>query len=299
MRARLISSIVLAPTALAVVVLGGWWLLAFFGVAMLLAAYEFFNLTRRGGYHPLRVPALLLIAGLFLDAHFDSHLAVLLIVLAIAIPPLWEMRPGYPRLPWAAVGAPAAATPRKPHDGFLLDWALTTLGVLYIGVLGAHMFYLGNVGASAPHGTINFPGFSLPLTVGSQLLGITLLATWLTDIFAYIAGRLWGRIPFFPDISPKKTREGAIGGIIAGTISFGLLGAVLGIPFALAVVGGLGIALVGTAGDLVESLLKRNIGVKDSGTLIAGHGGVLDRLDSMFFTLTFAYYYCTLVLGYG
>lgn len=265
MRLRLITAIIILPSAILAVALGGWWLLAFYGTAMLLAAYEYYFMTRQAGYHPLWIPGLVLIAALFFNASLRPALgydfAPLLLVVTLALPPLWELT-------------------RREHKGFLADWALTVLGVLYIGFIGSYMFALRN------------------LENGTQLLFISLLATWLTDIFAYVGGRAWGKHPFFPDISPKKTREGAFCGIAAGTLIFGLLGWVIGMPGGLAILGGFIIALLTTAGDLTESLIKRNLGVKDSGTLIAGHGGVFDRLDSMFIPLTFAFYYCTLVLGY-
>ncbi len=182
-------------------------------------------------------------------------------MIAVAIPPLWELT-------------------RSNHQGFLLNWALMVVGVVYIGLLGSYLFALRN------------------LEQGAALLYIPLLATWVTDMFAYLSGRFWGRTPFFPDISPKKTREGAIGGVIAGTVTVGVLGAVIGMPLWASFLGGILIALLTTAGDLTESLIKRNLGVKDSGTLIAGHGGVFDRLDSMFIPLAFAFFYLTLVLGY-
>lgn len=232
---------------------------------MVLAGYEYFNMVQRGSHHPLWIPGLVLIAALILNTVFEQSLPYnflpLILVVTAALPALWELT-------------------RKDHTGFLQDWALMVLGVVYIGVLGSYTFALRN------------------LQDGVRLLFVPLLAIWMTDTFAYVAGLLWGKTPFFPDISPKKTREGAIGGVIAGTFTVGILGAVIGMPVLAAFLGGLVIALLTTAGDLTESLIKRNIGVKDSGTLIAGHGGVFDRLDSMFIPLTFAFFYFTLVLGY-
>lgn len=265
MLTRLISAVVLVSLAIITTILGGWWLFALYGIGMLIAAYEYFNMMRLGEHRPLWIPALGAIACLFLNALLRPTLAFdfepIILVVAVALPALWELL-------------------RKDHQGFLIDWALMVLGIMYIGVIGSYLFELRN------------------LENGAQLLFITLLATWLTDIFAYLTGRLWGRDPFFPDISPKKTRQGAIGGIIAGTLSFGILAAILGMNIALAFIGGIVIALLTTAGDLTESLIKRNLGVKDSGSLIAGHGGVFDRLDSMFIPLAFAYFYFTLILGY-
>lgn len=267
MRTRLISAIILATLAIAAVMLGGWWLLALYGGGMLIAAYEYFNMTRFGSHRPLRVPALFFIACLYVNAVLHPTLsfdfAPIILVTAISLPALWELARRDPQ-----------------HQGFLHDWALMVLGVMYIGVLGSYLFALRN------------------LQEGAALLFIALLATWMTDIFAYLSGWLWGKDPFFPDISPKKTRQGAVGGIIAGTLTVGILGSIFGMNPLLAFLGGIAIALLTTAGDLTESLIKRNLGVKDSGTLIAGHGGVFDRLDSMFIPLTFAYFYFTLVLGY-
>ncbi|HZQ08548.1 MAG TPA: phosphatidate cytidylyltransferase, partial [Anaerolineae bacterium] len=247
------------------VILGSWWLLALLGTGMVVAAYEYFNLTRLGGHHPLWQPALVLIAALLINASARPVLPYdftsLILVITVALPPLWELT-------------------RRAHEGFLLNWSLMVLGVVYIGLLGSYTFALRN------------------LQDGAALLFIPLLAVWLTDTFAYVAGRAFGKTPFFPDISPKKTREGAIGGIIGGTLTVGILGTIFGMPIGAAFLGGVIIAILTTAGDLTESLIKRNLGVKDSGTLIAGHGGVFDRLDSMFFPLTFAYFYFTLVLGY-
>lgn len=265
MRVRLISAIILVFFACLAVFLGGWWLFALYGIGMMIAAFEYYNMTRLGNHNPLWIPALGLIGCLFLNTLWRAVLPFdftgLILVIAVSLPALWELT-------------------RKNHSGFLLDWALTVVGVVYIGVLGSYMFALRN------------------LQDGAQLLFIPLLATWVTDMFAYLAGRAWGKDPFFPDISPKKTRQGAIGGIVAGTLTVLILGTIFGMHPVWAFVGGLIIALLTTAGDLTESLIKRNLGVKDSGTLIAGHGGVFDRLDSMFIPLTFAYFFFTLVLGY-
>lgn len=313
MRERLVSAIIIAVLALGALMLSGIGLLLFFGTAMLLAGYEFYSMARQGGYHPAWVPALIIIAGLFIDASLRLNLTLGLLVLAVLVCPLWELRrhrmtsyagvrSAPPRIAGSAssptTSAPRVASESNPSSGFLLNWALTVLGVLYVGVLGAHLFYLNNLGKGTVVGTVNLFGLVLPLNVGIQLLGISLLATAFTDMLAYAAGWLWGRHSFYPDISPKKTLEGALGGIVGGSLVFAVLATILNIPLPFALMGGFGIALMGTIGDLVESLIKRNIGVKDSGTLVSGHGGVLDRLDSLFFALTFAYYYCTLVLGY-
>ncbi len=265
MLTRLISAIILFVVASIAIYFGGWWLYALYGTGLVLVGYEYFNMTRLGGHQPLWQPALALIALLLLNASLAPQLpydfTTLLLVITVALPPLWELK-------------------RPKHDGFLLNWALMVVGVVYIGLLGTFIFALRN------------------LQNGAALLFIPLLGTWLTDIFAYISGRIWGKDPFFPEISPKKTRQGAIGGVLLGALCVSLMGFLIGVPIWAAILLGLGVSLLTTAGDLTESLIKRNLGVKDSGTLIAGHGGVFDRLDSMFIPLAFAFYFFTLVLGY-
>lgn len=265
MQTRLISAIILVFLALSATYLGGWWLFALYGPGMVVAAYEYYNMTRLGGHKPLWLAALAAITALLLNSLLAPQLGrdytSLILVLAVSLPPLWELT-------------------RRDHHGFLLNWALMVVGVVYIGVLGSYTFALRN------------------LQDGAALLFIPLFGTWMTDIFAYLAGRSFGKTPFFPDISPKKTREGAIGGIAMGTLFVGVLGWIFGIAPWWSFSCGLVVAMLTTAGDLTESLIKRNLGVKDSGTLIAGHGGVFDRLDSMFIPLAFAYFFFTLVLGY-
>ncbi|MDL1896664.1 hypothetical protein FBQ82_10340 [Anaerolineae bacterium CFX7] len=264
-KTRLISAILLFSAAAFAIYFGGWWLYALYGLGLVLVGFEYFNMTRLGGHQPLWLPALALIALLLLNASLLPQLpydfTTLLLVVTVALPPLWELT-------------------RQEHQGFLMNWALMVVGVVYIGLLGTFIFALRN------------------LENGAALLFIPLLGTWLTDIFAYLSGRIFGKHPFFPDISPKKTREGAIGGIALGALCVTLLGLIIEMPLWAALILGIVIALLTTAGDLTESLIKRNLGVKDSGTLIAGHGGVFDRLDSMFIPLAFAYYFFTLALGY-
>lgn len=109
---------------------------------------------------------------------------------------------------------------------------------------------------------------------------LVLVPTWAADIAAYLAGSMWGRRKLAPRISPGKTWEGTIAGVVAcGLLAFGV-GATFGLGRAIVAIVAVGLGIVGLAGDLFESYVKRRAGVKDSGTLLPGHGGVLDRLDS-------------------
>jgi phosphatidate cytidylyltransferase len=126
---------------------------------------------------------------------------------------------------------------------------------------------------------------------------VAILVTWLADTFALFVGRSFGRTPLIPHISPKKTLEGAIGGFLGGVVAVVLLTLVLGIPdVSIPLAIGIGVLLpaVGICGDLMESFIKRCAGVKDSGTLIPGHGGIFDRVDSLLPTLLVTW---VLVLG--
>lgn len=157
----------------------------------------------------------------------------------------------------------------KPFDniGFIL------LGLVYIGV---------------PIALVE--AFCLRESVGNQLVMAMLAIVWVSDSFAYLAGSKIGRTPFFPRISPKKTWEGTLSGL-AGALGMGALCSVLFPNLAYTMPQWLVIALVassfGILGDLVESMLKRSLGIKDSGTILPGHGGFLDRFDAFLFLVPF------------
>jgi phosphatidate cytidylyltransferase len=121
---------------------------------------------------------------------------------------------------------------------------------------------------------------------GLALIFLLLAITWLGDTGAYFAGRFTGKTPLFPRVSPKKTREGLVGGIllaVVGALVVKQLGAI-DLPWGLVAVLGVVLDLAGVLGDLVESMLKRAFGVKDSGWIMPGHGGILDRIDSLLFS---------------
>jgi phosphatidate cytidylyltransferase len=154
-------------------------------------------------------------------------------------------------------------------------WAAAAAAVMYICGLGLHFILLRET---------------------ARGLAWTLLAcliTWAADIGALFAGKYFGMHPFFPSISPKKTLEGAIGGLLAGVVVAVPVVAVgdLHAPIAVAPLIGLSIGVAAQAGDLVESLVKREAGAKDSGTIIPGHGGILDRIDSLLFAVAVLYYW--------
>lgn len=145
------------------------------------------------------------------------------------------------------------------------------------------LFYIG-----IPFALLDFIAFDGEMFYYRVVLGILLL-TWVNDTGAYLVGSMIGKTPLFPSVSPNKTWEGSIGGVVTTLIFGGLLGLffteiALQHWIVLAVI----VAIFGSLGDLVESMLKRSVGVKDSGNLLPGHGGVLDRFDAFIFVVPFA-----------
>lgn len=165
--------------------------------------------------------------------------------------------------------------------------ALSSFSVLYIGLLFSHFIMLREV-SSLTVNQISFGSMSL----GEVFLWLVLFGTWASDTFAYIFGCAFGKRPLCQAVSPKKSIEGALAGFlgcILVVLYFGtyLLGFDLFKTFILAIL----IAIFAPLGDLAESLLKRSFGVKDSGNVFPGHGGVLDRFDSVLFAIPVTYYY--------
>jgi phosphatidate cytidylyltransferase len=172
-----------------------------------------------------------------------------------------------------------AAMARGARRGITLSMAATLLGIFWIGLALAHVVLLRKL----PH--------------GDGLVIDTLIATFIGDSGAYFAGGFWGRHPLAPRISPSKTVEGMVAGMLVGTAAFWFAGLyqnwLSGID---ALIIGAGVAAAAPFGDLFESMIKRDAGVKDSGRLFGEHGGVLDRLDAAFFTVVVAYYLSKAVL---
>ena len=171
---------------------------------------------------------------------------------------------------------------------------LTCMSLVYLGLPFAHFILLREI--TGPVHTIPVWG---AMSLGEALLWVVMFATWASDTFAYFGGRLWGKTKLAPKISPKKTREGALCGFIGCVATVLLMGCLwLGYGLLPMLVLGVGIGIFAPLGDLVESILKRFCGIKDSGNFFPGHGGVLDRCDSLIFSVPLAYYFITqLLLG--
>jgi len=265
------------------VLAGGAALAALLAIVSALAAWEFFRMARAAGHAPLGDVGAAL-AGLFplavharylgfVSASFAYFAAVLLAILTAVI--------------WArgVAGKPLGAA------------ATTMLGVLYTGGLLSFAYAIRYHDYAA--GGVRIGAASL--AAGGVLLGLPLVLTWATDIGAMLFGKVIGGRKLIPAVSPGKTVSGAIGGVLLAVVV-----AWLYIHFALrpaaqlamttrAIIGfAIVVSVAGQIGDIFESLLKREAGVKDSSSMLPGHGGILDRIDSLLFVLPIAY----LMLGW-
>jgi phosphatidate cytidylyltransferase len=274
MQQRLISAAVMVPIVLVVFLLGQPWLTLGLAVVAGLAASE--------------AARLLGAAGLPVER------ALVIVVPPIAVLGLgWDGAPEGAAITFvaAAIVVAGMAAFREPdvREGFLA-WAGTAFGALYISLLA----FAAGILAIAPVVPADAPLAGV-LSAGQVWLLVLLVTVWSFDSFAYLAGRTFKRGRFLNHISPNKTWSGVIGGTIAAVIVAGLLTWAAGGGPVGGLLLGLVIAVTAQSGDVAESMLKRTADAKDSGTLIPGHGGVLDRIDSFLFAAPAMFGYLVIV----
>ncbi|HEU4706740.1 MAG TPA: phosphatidate cytidylyltransferase [Solirubrobacterales bacterium] len=240
--------------AIAITVAGGTvFMLAMIAIGVV-ALREFAAISVR--YRPLALPAYAAVAALIVAAHFGTAFNILYVLAAS----------------FALVFAFAARPGRQ--DGATVSMGVTLLAVLWIGIPLSHAVLLRDLPSH-----------------GAALLIDVLVGTFVADTAAYATGRMFGSHRITPNVSPNKTLEGLVGGFLIGTMGFWFAGLYQDwLSGADALLIGAAVAAVAPLGDLFESLLKRDLGTKDTGTLFGPHGGLLDRLDAVFFTVVVGYY---------
>jgi phosphatidate cytidylyltransferase len=261
LRERVLSAAVLVPPLVVALLLGGPWIVAIVALGTGLAAIEAFRLLRAAGHPSLPTLGTVLALAIVADAAAPQLVAgsgLLLGAVGMIV---------------IALGVFALPDPRDA----VATWMTTVFGALYVALLG----FVVRLGHAAPAMPADAPLAALGAERGWILLLV--LGVWAYDTGAFFAGRRIGGPRFLQHISPSKTYAGLIGGLLVATlVTAAMLAGLREDPLAALVLGPL-IGLAAQAGDLAESLLKRAAGAKDSGSLIPGHGGILDRIDSFLF----------------
>jgi phosphatidate cytidylyltransferase len=261
---RSLTAFALIPVVVALVWFGGWVAFAGDALALALAFYELRGMLAHRGWHPVMLLSLAFGVDFLLAAMLPQQRAALLqigITATLAGAFTWLI-----------------LTRRATLENSLTDWSLTIALPVYVGwPLSLFLAMRGSEAGYHP------PGFWWVLT--------TLFCVWAFDTFALLGGRLWGRNKLAPWISPKKTWEGAAVGLVFALTAGFVFTRPLGIAWYHGLAIGALVSLAATIGDLAESLLKRDAGVKDSGTIVPGHGGILDRMDSLLFGAMAVFFY--------
>jgi phosphatidate cytidylyltransferase len=295
LRTRMASAAVLAPIVAVVALLGEPWLSILVGLVLFLALVEMIGLLDAAGFEPPQV--LLLASGVLVAG--AGLVAANMALVGGALSDLLRatQRPGLPLLALAAVAlllGLAGFTRTDPAKGFL-SWSTSVFGVVYVALLGP---FIAGVGHLAPAGgsTATQVGV-LHISAGAAWTLTLILVVWGYDTGAYLTGRWIGRRRLIDHISPSKTIEGMAGGLVTATLAAGIGAALVGIPAWHPLLIGPLVGLAAQAGDLAESMIKRAAGRKESGFLVPGHGGILDRVDSFLFAAPVLVGYALLIAG--
>jgi phosphatidate cytidylyltransferase len=253
---RVVTGIILGVVGMAII----WWGLypfaALVSVFAVIGLREFYRFGERKGLRPGKRLGLIVSLSLIAAATFGTETIMNHVLLAGLI----------------VTFSVLLLRPQERVSPFL-DSALTALGIVYVGWFFCFLIHLRKMPS------------------GAALITLLVMATAFTDMGGYFIGRKFGRIKLYPRVSPKKTVEGALGGMLCAITACSVVGWKLGIPLVHCMVTAILVAVVGQMGDLFESSLKRDVGVKDSGNALQGHGGALDRFDSLAFAAPIFYLY--------
>ena len=257
---RMLTGFIMGTITMGCIMMGGYALLCLVALVILFASKEYVKILEHKGFYPslkiIFASEILLAIIMFLDRTEYVALALTLCTFASF---LWVLFRG-----------------RQPY---IANVATTILGFVYCGYFPLHLLLLRDISSAQYNDGLGF-------------VVMMFTAILLTDIGCYYAGTKFGKHKLAPTVSPNKTIEGSIGGIVSAIIGAVIVGSVIGVEWYLSAFAGLFCTIFAQIGDLCESLIKRDAGVKDSGDSLPGHGGFLDRADSFIFTIPVMYYFC-------
>lgn len=258
---RYLGALMIAPF-IVFVFLGGVWLEGFTIVLSLLGMYEFYNALKQKDFHPIPIIGYILVLFYYFTKTNFSTLTYIFVFATFILLMIPVINLKYT----------------------FIDVSLTLLGFLYVGVFFSFI-YLVNKKMG-----------------GEYLVWLIFIGSWITDTAAYYSGKFFGKHKLCPKVSPKKTIEGSIGGILGATIFCGIFGFIVSksenlFPLYNYFIIGALCGVFSQFGDLIASSIKRYVGIKDYSNLIPGHGGILDRFDSILFSGLVVFYYLTFIIG--
>jgi len=266
LKQRVITGAVGVPLIILAIWFGDPWFSILIAAATLAGTYEFYHMANFDRREPLLYLGLLWALALVLSPHYRNIDVLPLVITATMLISL------------------ICLLCRSPREKAFRNWAWTIVGALYVGWMLSYW--------------LNLRG----LADGRSWVYLAMLTIFANDTGAFFVGRARGRHKLFPAISPAKTWEGAIGGLISAILGAVVITIIINLiyPFTFKywqiILLGFLVSIFAQLGDLVESLLKRNMGVKESGNLLPGHGGILDRFDSLIFVGAVVYYYVVWVM---
>lgn len=257
---RYLGAVMIAPFII-FVFLGGIYLKGFIFALSILALWEFYNALKEKNFKPVKSAGyILLVVYYILNNNFEHMMYALVAATFILL-----------------------ILPVINLEYTFIDVSLTLLGFIYCGILFGFVYVVN----AKPHGEF--------------LVWIIFIGSWLSDTAAFYSGKFLGKHKLSPRVSPKKTIEGSIGGLIGATVFCGIFGIIVQkyiniMPIYNYFIIGTLCGIFGQFGDLVASSIKRYVGIKDYSNLIPGHGGILDRFDSIIFSGTVVFYYLTFIV---
>ena len=256
---RMLTGLLIGWVAVGCIMLGGLWLLGLLGVVLAFASREYVKILNHKGFYPsLKVIYITeaVLAAIVYFERFDLVAATLTLCAMASF--MWVLFVG-----------------RQPY---IANVATTLFGIVYCGWFPLHLIFFRNLSCSEYDSGLGFVIMMLASVIA-------------TDVGCYYVGSKLGKHKLAPTVSPNKTIEGSLGGVVAAVIMSEIFGLYLGIGWFWSLIAGLLCTTFAQIGDLCESLLKRDAGVKDSGDTLPGHGGFLDRTDSFAFTIPIVYYF--------